>query len=67
MIIQAINTLLNDDKDKMRRFIPQNTVRTYKRKAMNDDMTLDELRDLLLAVTKETFVISTGAAPHRLK
>jgi hypothetical protein len=67
MIIQAINTLLHNDKDKMRRLLTQHTIRTYKRKAMNEDLTLDELRDFLLEVAKENFVQSTGEAPHRLK
>jgi hypothetical protein len=67
MILDAIDTMLNDNKDKMRRFMGMNTVRMYKRKIQNDDLTIEELLEILVTVAKAEYVPSTGEAPHRLK
>jgi hypothetical protein len=66
MLYQALNNILNDDKSKLRKFFVQKKIKEFKQQLQNDELTLDELRDILVEIVKPTYVQNTEA-PHRIK
>jgi hypothetical protein len=66
MLIKSIETILNDPKDVMSKYIGKHRMRERKQEFTEKELTLEELRVLLSKIIRDKYVQLTGP-PYRIK
>lgn len=67
MLVNAIQTMLANEKDQMTKYVGRQTAKTRQQKVQSQDTTVEELRVILTQTVKPKYVKIDDDPPHRMK